>query len=171
MFKKKSVIETAALGAIGGVIGASCMSALRMAAHRAGLLDKQVPQAVEEWVSHGTGVQPGFAGHQALTQLIHLGYGMGWGALYGAIAGSGRNGTAVKGSVFGTAQWAVGFLGLLPALGIARPAWKQSTTENSLNIAAHLLYGVVTALMTEELARQPEHSRLPAVMRRAPAIA
>lgn len=171
MFAKRNVMETAALGAIGGVIGASCMSALRMAAHRAGLLDKQVPQAVEEWVSHGTGIHPGFAGHQALTQLIHLGYGMGWGALYGVLAGSRRGATVAKGSTFGTAQWAVGFLGLLPALGIARPAWKQSTTENSLNIAAHLLYGVVTALMTEELARQPEQSRLPGFVRRAPAIA
>lgn len=167
----RKAAEAAALGAIGGVIGASCMSALRMVAHRFGLLDKQVPQAVEEWVSHGTGIQPGFAGHQALTQVLHLGYGMAWGALYGALAGSRRGATAVKGSAFGTAQWAVGFLGLLPALGIARPAWKQSPTENTLNIAAHVLYGVVTALMTEELARQPEQSRLPAALRRAPAIA
>lgn len=35
-------------GAVGGLYGAVAMSVLRLGLHRAGLIDKMVPQAVEE---------------------------------------------------------------------------------------------------------------------------
>ena len=38
-------------------MGAACMTALRMAAHRAGLIEKQVPQVVEEWMVQRSGHQ------------------------------------------------------------------------------------------------------------------
>ena len=39
-------------GALAGGIGAATMTVLRMLAHRAGLIEQMVPQAVEAWAQH-----------------------------------------------------------------------------------------------------------------------
>lgn len=156
-------------GVIGGVSGAGCMSALRMAAHRLGLIEKAVPQVVEEWAVKKTGVAPpgGPAGHQAANHVLHLGYGAAWGALYGWLLGHRGRTSPLKGLLFGAAQWGFGFFFLMPALGVTRPAWRMRVTENALNLGAHLLYGVVTALLTEELDVQQERTPATDVGRRA----
>jgi hypothetical protein len=50
-------------------------------------------------------------------------------------------------------------LALLPALRVARPAWKASFLENATNVAAHLAYGFAVQLLVEEPARQRAHWR------------
>jgi hypothetical protein len=55
--------------------------------------------------------------------------------------------------------WAFGNLLLLPGLGIAKPAWRSRPSETAVNIAAHLLYGLATALVTDEL--ESQRSRQP----------
>ncbi len=64
-------------GALGGVVGAACMTAVRMAARRRGLIDKMVSQAAEEWLTAHTDVpvprEPAL--HHALDQVLHFGYG------------------------------------------------------------------------------------------------
>ncbi len=45
----------------------------------------------------------------------------------------------------------------MPALGAKRPPWRKSLTENAVDLAAHSLYGVVTALVAGEMQRQPDH--------------
>jgi hypothetical protein len=80
----KPGFATAALaGAVGGLYGAAAMSVLRLALHRAGVIDKMVPQAVEEWLSDRLNIDPpgGKAGHHVADQLLHLAYGAGLGAL------------------------------------------------------------------------------------------
>jgi hypothetical protein len=79
----RSLATLAICGGIGGVIGASCMTVVRIVAQRAGHIDKQVPQAAEEWLLDRVGGNPpgGHAGHHALDQLLHLGYGAAWGVL------------------------------------------------------------------------------------------
>jgi len=44
-------------GALGGIYGAAAMSILRLAARRAGVIDKMVPQVVEEWTLDRTGME------------------------------------------------------------------------------------------------------------------
>ena len=87
-------LATAVLaGAVGGLYGAAAMSVLRLGLHRAGLIDKMVPQAVEEWISDRLNIDPpgGTAGHHVADQLLHLAYGAGLGALGGPMV-SGREG-------------------------------------------------------------------------------
>ena len=141
-------------------MGAACMTALRMAAHRAGLIEKQVPQVVEEWMVQRSGHRPpgGPAGHQAASQLLHLGYGATWAAAF-ALGTRGRTrAPLLRGALFGAAQWAIGFFVLMPALGVTRPAWRQRGRENAVNLAAHVLYGAVTALVSEEMLTQRERT-------------
>jgi hypothetical protein len=130
------------------------MTVIRMLAHRAGLIDKTTPQVVEEWALHKSGVDPkGLAAHQAMEQTVHLAVGAAAGALWGIVAGP-RGGTIPAATAFGTAIWGVAFFGIVPALRLARPPWRASTTENAVNVASHAVYGAVTGLVTEELGRQ-----------------
>jgi hypothetical protein len=156
----QSALQRAGHGAVAGAMGAACMTVLRMAAHRAGLIEKQVPQVVEEWMVQRSGRGPpgGPAGHQVANQLLHLGYGAAWAAAF-ALGTRGRTGAPLlRGALFGAAQWAFGFFVLMPALGVTRPAWRQRARENAINLASHLLYGAATSLVGEELMAQREHT-------------
>jgi uncharacterized protein DUF6789 len=153
---ERSAVPTAVCGAIGGVIGASCMTVMRALAQRAGYIDKQVPQAVEEWLANRAGIKtPGSpVAHHAVDQVLHLGYGLFLGLIFGLTLGRKRDPRVVDGMLFGVAEWAVGFFAIIPALGVARPAWRSHPIENAVNIATHLVYGAVTAFLTEELTNQ-----------------
>jgi hypothetical protein len=68
------------------------MLPLRIAARRAGLIDRTVPQAMEEALAqklglgHGTGPEY----HHATDHALHFGYGAALGALYGLMTPAGR---------------------------------------------------------------------------------
>lgn len=143
-------------GAIAGGLAAACMTVLRMAAHRRGWIRQMVPQSVEVWVLDeklGLPRRPAALDHLA-DQVLHLGYGAATGALYAAALGRRRRSLAGRGVGLGLPLWAFGNLVLLPALGIAKPAWRARPSETAVNLAAHLLYGLATALVTDELESQ-----------------
>jgi hypothetical protein len=143
-------------GALGGMVGAACMTAVRLAARRRGVIDKTVSQTAEEWLSSRASVEmprePAL--HHALDQAMHFGYGATLGAVYAAAGGS-RVGRA--GLAFGVATWFFGSWALMPALGAKRPPWRKSLGENAIDLFAHALYGGVTALVAGEMARQTDH--------------
>jgi hypothetical protein len=159
----KPGFATAALaGAVGGLYGAAAMSVLRLGLHRAGLIDKMVPQAVEEWISERLIIDPpgGQAGHHVADQLLHLAYGASLGALAGPmLSGREARGGLWRGAAFGLASWAFGMLVLVPALRVARPAWRAGPLENATNIAVHLVFGWAIQLVVEEPARQGKRGR------------
>jgi hypothetical protein len=132
------------------------MTVLRMAAHRLGWIRQMVPQSVEVWVLDeklDLPRRPAALDHVA-DQVLHLGYGATAGALYAATVGRGGGSIARRGLGLGLPLWAFGNLFLLPALGIAKPAWRSRPSETAVNVAAHLLYGLATALVTDELESQ-----------------
>lgn len=143
-------------GAIAGGLAAACMTVMRMAAHRMGWIRQMVPQSVEVWALEeklGVRRRPAALDHVA-DQLLHLGYGATSGALYAAALGRGRHSLLGRGVALGLPLWAFGNLVLLPGLGIAKPAWRSRPSETAVNVAAHLLYGLATALVTDELESQ-----------------
>ena len=85
------------------------------------------------------------------TLAAHFGYGAAAGAVYGPLSPLCPLPPLVKGSLFGLAVWTVSYLGLLPAAGILTPATEHPARRNALMIAANLLWGGVTALLTERL--------------------
>jgi len=95
--------------------------------------------------------------HVALTLLNHFGYGAAAGALYAPLADAlGPTlplPAALRGIAFGCIVWAVSYLGLLPALGILRPATDHPARRTLLMIAAHLVWGCVLGLVSEWLRR------------------
>jgi hypothetical protein len=146
-------------GALAGALAAATMTVLRMFAHRAGLIQAMVPQAVEVWARDKSDVPwPERAeAHHVADQLLHLGYGAAAGSAY-ALLRAERNSQA-KPSVsvaagLGTALWVFGSFVLFPALRIARPPWRAKGSEEMVNLAAHLLYGTVTVYLLDELESQ-----------------
>src|SRR3954466_8187295 len=71
-------------GALAGSLGAACMTVIRMAARRRGVIEKTVPQAAEEWVADRTrfGRRAPPVLHHVADQAMHLAYGSALGAGY-----------------------------------------------------------------------------------------
>lgn len=143
-------------GALAGALAAATMTVFRMAAHRAGLIQAMVPQAVEVWAKKATGLSRprAAATHHVADQLLHLGYGAAAGGVY-ALSKRARSGApSARGLELGTSLWAFSSLVLFPALKIARPLWRATPREELVNLAAHALYGTVTLYLLEELESQ-----------------
>ncbi len=89
--------------------------------------------------------------HVALTLVNHFAYGAAAGGLYAVSAGRLPAAPVVKGVGFGLLVWSVSYLGLLPALGILRPATQHPAGRNLLMIAAHVVWGSVTGVVANRL--------------------
>src|SRR5258705_9467837 len=87
--------------------------------------------------------------HITVTLLAHFGYGSAVGAVYARIADNVPLPGAFKGVIFGLIVWAVSYLGLLPALGILRPATRQPRRRSALMIAAHVVWGAALGMLTD----------------------
>jgi hypothetical protein len=144
-------------GALAGSLAAACMTVIRMAARRRGIIEKTVPQVAEEWLAHrsGLGRNAHPVLHHLIDQAMHLGYGATLGGAYAmATHGRSRN-VAARGIVYGLGVWFAGSWLLLPLLRAKQAPWRKRVSENAVDLLAHLTFGATTALLSEELAAQP----------------
>jgi hypothetical protein len=141
-------------GMTAGLIAAGVMSAVRLLAHRAGLIDRMIPQVVQERVAGEAGLDSpgGTAGHQLAAEVIHHAASLGAGGLLGVATA--KPGTAT-GVVYGLAIWVVDAVGLLPALRV------QRVGGLGVDAAAHAVFGATLAFAMRELAAQPRLRPLP----------
>lgn len=135
-------------GMTAGLIAAGMMSATRVLAHRAGLIDRMVPQVLQERAAGAAGVDlpGGAAGHQLAAEVIHHAVSLAAGGLLGAATA--RPGLAT-GVAYGLAIWIVDALGVLPAL------WVQRVGGRTVDAVAHGIFGATLAVAIRELAAQP----------------
>ena len=81
----------------------------------------------------------------ALTSnVVHWGYGMGWGGLYGILAGSVRSPGVTLGLPFGAGVWASSYVSL-PLAKLYKPIWEYDSQTLLKDLSAHLAYGAGTA--------------------------
>jgi hypothetical protein len=93
------------------------------------------------------------ADRAALTNTImHWGYGMSWGGLYGVVAGSLRCPRVIFGLPLGAGIWASSYI-LLPLAKVYKPIWKYDAQTLLKDFTAHLAYGFGTAGAFALLAR------------------
>lgn len=135
-------------GMTAGLVGAGVMSLVRLVAHRAGLIDRLIPQVLQERMTGAAGVEPvgGSAGHQLAAEIVHHGVAVAAGLAFGALAG--RQAGVTAGLAFGLSIWAVDALGLLPALRV------QRVGGGAVDVAAHAVFGAVLGLASRELGAQ-----------------
>lgn len=97
--------------------------------------------------------------HFWLTMVSHFGYGSAAGAVYASLAPRLSRSPVVDGIGFGLALWAGSYLGLLPSLGILRPATEHPAPRNALMIAAHVVWGATAGVVAQSLQDQSDDSR------------
>jgi hypothetical protein len=86
-----------------------------------------------------------------VTNVVHWGYGLAWGAAYGIVAGSTRRPRASYGLLFGPIVWSTGYL-VLPPTGIYKPIGQYDARTLWKDASAHLAFGVGTAATFKLLA-------------------
>lgn len=146
-------------GTLGGLTGAGCMTFVRTAGRRAGLVEITVPQAMEETLAEKANVSlpGGPLPHHLFDQLLHLGYGAFQGAVYGALRPAGRGASLRSGLLFGVTSWAAGSGLLVPLSGAGDPLWRRRPLAAGLDLFAHLLFGATVALLEEQMQRESSH--------------
>ena len=130
-----------------GLVAAGVMSGVRVLAHRAGLIDRMVPQILEERAAGAAGVDASGdgAGHQLAAEAIHHAVSAAAGGALGAITATPG---LVSGALYGLGIWVVDALGLLPALRVHRVG------GGAVDAVAHAVFGAALALVMRELAAQ-----------------
>jgi hypothetical protein len=82
----------------------------------------------------------------ALTNnVMHWAYGLGWGALYGLVAGTVCPPRMRSGLLFGTVVWTVDYI-VLPLAKLYKPMWEYDLPTLAKDLSAHLVYGVATSV-------------------------
>ena len=76
-----------------------------------------------------------------LTLVNHLGYGAAVGAAYEGMNASDAPPSLGSGIAYGLGIWTGSYLGWLPAMGLHRPATRDSLERNLLMIGAHVVWG------------------------------
>lgn len=95
----------------------------------------------------------------AVTLLSHFGYGAAMGALYGPLARALKLPPWLGGPAYGLAVWAGNYLGVLPALNILKPATEHPPRRTAVMIAAHLVWGLSTAVLVDVAQQRGSESR------------
>ncbi len=126
-------------GAVAGLAGTAAMTVAQIAYQRATASPPSTApaDAARKALRRLTGTRvkrtPG------LNLAAHFGYGAGWGAAYSVAAPRPTSGVG-----FGAAVWGAS-LGLMPAMGLAPPVWRQDPASVGPEVAFHVVYGVATA--------------------------
>jgi uncharacterized membrane protein YagU involved in acid resistance len=126
------------------------------------------PRQITERVAKATGVNRHLSeeGRVWLSLAAHLGYGATVGTIYELVAPKVRRVPPLaKGTLFGVLVWAGSYLGILPAMGILKPATRHPARRNAVMIVAHLVWGSALAIFADAL-EQGSAGRHPGFLRR-----
>jgi hypothetical protein len=139
------------IGLAAGLAGTAAITASTMLESK--LRGREASQAPAEAAQKVLGVEPTSAKHKArFSNLVHWGYGTGWGAARGLLDAAGLPpiaATAAHAALIWGAEQA-----MLPTLQVAPPPTEQSATELAVDGAHHLLYAVAAGAAYSALARR-----------------
>ena len=147
------------MGAIAGCISTAPMTAAMVGLHAYLPPDQQYPlppshittKIIEEGLLD-THLPP--SPHRSLTLANHFAYGAACGALYTLVARKLPFSPALNGMLFGLGVWTVSYVGWLPLLQVFPSAARQPAPRNALMLAAHIIWGVSTGLLTNTFTAQ-----------------
>jgi hypothetical protein len=89
-----------------------------------------------------------------LSNVMHWGYGSGWGTVFGLAAASVRRPPGVRaGAVFGSTVWLMSYVQLVP-MGLYELPWKYPAKDVAMDLSYHLVYGTSVAGAYRVLARR-----------------
>jgi hypothetical protein len=148
-------------GALAGAAGTAAMDLTGFGRYKreggeSGFLDWELSRGVT-WETAGAPAQVGRRAVEGMFQttlpdevaptannVVHWGYGMAWGALFGIIEGSLRRPRSGHGLPFALVVWLSGYA-ILPAMKLYKPIWEYEPQVLWKDLHGHLSYGSTTA--------------------------
>jgi len=90
---------------------------------------------------------------ERMGQVVHWVYGIGVGAIYGALRSRFPSSPMIAGLGYGTALWLLGDEIAVPVLGLSKGPTAHAPAVHAKSLGAHLVYGLTTAAATRALSR------------------
>ncbi len=140
-------LRLVALGAVSGTIATAVMSAVMVAAKRAGLMSELPPHEIAsrtvDRTAAGDNLDQG--DRRELGWLTHFAFGAAAGAFYALLRNVVRTpGPAwLHGAGYALAIWFVSYMGWVPALRLMPPADRDEPGRQPVMVAAHVVFGAV----------------------------
>jgi hypothetical protein len=149
-------------GIIGGLIGTALQTLVMWAGQRLHLLGAFPPKRITQRALAKLGRPPQDQTSQfLLTALLHLGFGMSAGAIFGLLARPLRLpwGRPLGGILFGTLVWVVSYFGWVPALRLMpEPQHDHPSTRPLVMLFNHWVYGFTLGAVVDWLQRSSHAS-------------
>jgi hypothetical protein len=136
-------------GLVAGAIGTAAMTVSSTLEQKA--RGREASTAPADAAMKALGIE-GFCDDGArsrFSNLVHWGYGTGWGVPRALLHHAGL-GTTGATAAHGAALWGSEQV-MLPALGVAPPLWEWGAAEVAIDAGHHLVYAVATAVAYEAL--------------------
>jgi uncharacterized membrane protein YeaQ/YmgE (transglycosylase-associated protein family) len=151
------ILRNVMAGALGGVAGAALMGPIHMAVARLAEpkhskgedATEKVAKAVAKQIA---GRRLSHSGRKKGGQIVHFAFGAGVGALYGLLAEHFSPVRMGAGVLLGVGVYAGAHALAVPALGLAPGPAENGAIKEAPELAAHVVYGLVTHGMTRLLA-------------------
>ena len=140
-------------GAVAGTVATIPMSAVMLAADRAGLMGRQPPEVIATMGLQAAGGHPSETTKRASALAVHFGFGAGAGALFGVLYRHTESlGPPIaRGIGFGLVVYTVSYAGWIPALDIMPSPPNDRPGRPSSMIAAHVVFGAALAVLVDWL--------------------
>lgn len=150
-------------GAAAGLAGTAAMDLLWYSRYRQSggedsFVDWEFSASLKDWENAPAPAQVGRCLFEGLFQrelpaeaaaftnnVTHWGTGLGWGALYGVVAGSLTKPKVRYGLALGPAAWLASYA-VLPLAKLYRPIWDYDTKTLGRDLSAHAAFGVGTSV-------------------------
>ena len=162
MGRSLSPLGAVVRGMVAGAVGTAAMDAVLYRRHRRGGGDSgffawEFSAGLRRWEDAPAPAQVGKRLTEAFLQrelpperarlmnnVTHWAYGIGWGAVYGIVAGTVGPYRVHRGLPFGAAVWSSGYV-VLPLAGLYKPIWQYDAETLLKDLSAHLAYGTATS--------------------------
>lgn len=147
------LFKNAVAGAVGGVAGAFAMTSGIMMGKELQLIEKALPQEVEQELARRAGIANELdrSEEQPLSRGMHLALGAGIGAGYGLLQTLFDLPPRIAGPVYGLGVFVVNVMGIGPALDLVAGPQNQEPTTLGRRLMMHVVYGSVTANVAERV--------------------
>ena len=149
--KPRPVYQRIAIGAVAGLGATGVMQGLLTASGK--LLPESKPPVKQdpgEFMAEKAHVPEHL--RKAAAKSLQMGYGMTSGMLYGALRPHGGS-IFVDGLLLGTAVWAAGYLGWLPATDLMPPVTEHTAQQVTVPIVNHALFGMAVVAAYDGMMR------------------
>ena len=152
----QSILDQAGAGAVAGLLATGPMTAFMKAVHVNLPADERSPVPPREITERATemaGVRQDLSDNErfALSVAGHFAFGATTGAVYGPLARHFQLPPVAGGIAYGLAVWASSYLGWLPATGLYRSPGREPKRRHAMMIGAHVVWGAVLGVLTEQL--------------------